>query len=152
MIKAGHGSTHRGDPRLAARYLQPSSHLSGEDALRTSGAVELLFMLTVVRTRLQRESSLDAVCWPRDRRRRAAVIRTSALSATSALSWRRSVTEARSQAWGEAKLTGSARAETFGRVVRAPMQKFLFSCFLSFATLTPNQAMQLTPTRCTTHV
>ena len=49
---------------------------------------------------------------------------------------------------GGARATGSARLETFVAVVRAPMQKFCFPCFLCFATLTPNQAMQLTATRC----
>jgi len=151
MMKARRSSAQSGDSPSVTRERFGEAPRIRKDALTTSDALGLRFTSALARTRLQREFSLDAACGDATGERRGAVIWTSALSATSALSWRRSVAEARSQARGEAKLTGSARAKTFGRVVRAPMQKFLLPCLPCFATLTPNQAMQLTPTRCTIH-
>ncbi len=46
--------------------VQPRPRLPEADALRTSGALELLFTFSLARTRLWREPSLSAVCRPRD--------------------------------------------------------------------------------------
>jgi len=114
----------------------------------------LLFTPSVARRRLRRELSLGAVCWPRDRQRRGVVIRTSALSATSRLSWRRLLAGARSRTWGGAMQARSDSVETFVAFVRPPMQKRgtpLPESSSSFGSpgdaQSPNHAMQRTAGR-----
>ena len=106
-----------------------------------------LLTSAVVRTRLRRESSLGAVCGDSIGERRGAVIRTSAVSATSRMSWSRRVAGARSRALGVATATGSSPVETFVAFVRAPMQKFHLPHSLAKPTPTPNHAMQLTASK-----
>ena len=99
---------------------------SREAALSASDALDLLVTPSLARRSLRRELSLGAVCGEATGERRGVVIRTAGVSATSRMSCSRYVAKARSQAWGEARLVGSARVETSAAVVRAPMQKFLF--------------------------
>jgi len=117
------------------------------DALRTSDGLALLITSPLARARLRREPSLGAACGEATGERRGALIRTSAVSAISRMSWRSRVAEARSRLRARRSLTGRAHVETLGGVVRAPMQKFRCPCLPCFATPTPNHAMQLTATR-----
>ena len=114
------------------------------DAQNTSGAWQSLLMRPLARWLPRRERSLGAVSGDAAGGRCGAVLRTSAVSAISRMSWRPRVARARSRLRAR---RSSADLETLGGVVRAPMQKFLLSRLVPGATPTPNHAMQLTATR-----
>ncbi len=146
-MEATRGSAQRGDSPSVTRSRVGEAIRSREAALITSDALDLLVMPSLARRRPAARASLGAVCGDAICGRRGAVIRTTALSATPALSCTHRAAEARSRAWGETAAAGAARVETLVAFVRAPMQKFAFPYFLCFATLTPNQAMQRTAGR-----
>ena len=147
MIEALRRSGHRGESCSAARSRSVEATSRGEDALRTSGAVEFLFTSALARTHLPREPSLGAACGDATGERRGVVIRTAALSVTPALRCRRRVAGARSRAWGETRAAGSVPVGTFVAIVRAPMQKFCFHVSPVLPRLSPNHAMERTATR-----
>ena len=81
-------------------------------------AVGSLFASVVVRESSRREFSLGGVCGDAAGEQRGALIPTSAVSATSRMSWSRRVAGARSRAEGAATETGSLRVEPFADEAR----------------------------------
>jgi hypothetical protein len=125
-MKAYSSSKRRSDAGSVVRAYFGEATLSATeaDALGTSAVMGSL--LTSLRCGcLRGESLLSARCaGDATGERHGAVIRTSALLATSRMSCRHRLAGARSRAQGVATLAGSSHAEPFVPFVRAPMQKW----------------------------
>ena len=133
-MKSSGDSRSDGDVFSAVRTRSRETALSAAeaDALHPRGGLGLLITPALTRTRLRRESSLGTVCGDATGERRGAVLRTSALSATPALSWRRCAAGARFSGLGHGE-AGRQRRRGDVRCLRtrtdAEVSQSMFSLF-----------------------
>ncbi len=151
MMRACGSSVQGSDAHSFARTRSVEAMSRGKDARRTSDALDLLVVSSLARKRMRRGLPSARCVGDVTGERRGAMIRISCVSATPALSWRRPLAEARLQSRGGVTQVPSAHVERFVALVRQPMQKSELDIFSTCHAKSPNQAMQLTPTRCTIH-